>query len=93
MHQMDIILLTHSGRVLFVRLQMAPMEKGRVKIQYRRVQCTPPTGITIVVDRNAGAGGTLRLTVQVGSPRPQTLISSTWECPEAKGLDLKVLGG
>lgn len=44
---------------------MAPMENGKVAIKYRRVQCTPPSGLNIVVDQNAGAGGTLRLTVQV----------------------------
>ena len=45
--------------------QMAPMANGRVQIQYRQVECAPPSNINIVVNQNAGAGGWLRLTVQV----------------------------
>ena len=34
-------------------------------IQYRRVQCTPPTNIIVDVDSNSGTGGFVKMSVTV----------------------------
>jgi hypothetical protein len=44
---------------------MAPMALGRIDIQYRRVECVVPTGMSVVVDQNRGSGGWIRLEVTV----------------------------
>ena len=44
---------------------MAPMLGGRIDIQYRRVQCTPPSNLQIIVDKNSGTGGFLKMSVTV----------------------------
>ena len=46
-------------------MQMAPMLGGRIDIQYRRVQCTPPSNLQIIVDKNSGTGGFLKMSVTV----------------------------
>ena len=44
------------------------MLNGRIDIKYRRVQCTPPANIDVIIDGNSGTGGWLRLSVTVLSP-------------------------
>lgn len=51
-------------------LQIAPMAIGRIDIQYRRVDCTPPLPVSISIDNNVGVGGWLRLVVEVGHTSP-----------------------
>ena len=45
--------------------KISPMSSGRISIQYRRVECVPPQKIVVSVDNNHGAGGWLRLFVEV----------------------------
>lgn len=45
------------------RGQIAPMQYGRIAIQYRRVECTPPSNMRVIIDQNSGAGAWLRLYV------------------------------
>jgi hypothetical protein len=49
------------------------MAIGRIDIQYRRVDCTPPLPVSIAIDNNVGVGGWLRLVVEV---RPASVLSS-----------------
>lgn len=51
-------------------LQIAPMAAGRIDIQYRRVDCTPPNPVSIDIDNNVGSGGWLRLVVEVSTDIP-----------------------
>lgn len=51
----------------FAKLQIAPMLNGRIDIQYRRVECTPPVPVKVQIDGNSGTGGWLRLAVTVCS--------------------------
>jgi len=44
--------------------KIAPMAVGRIDIQYRRVDCTPPLPVSIAIDNNVGVGGWLRLVVE-----------------------------
>ncbi|BDA46491.1 probable Expansin-A7 at N-terminal half [Coccomyxa sp. Obi] len=44
--------------------KMAPMAGGRVDMRYRRVACTPPSDMSVIVDNNRGAGGWIRLQVK-----------------------------
>ena len=46
-------------------VQMAPMLSGRIDIQYRRVQCTPPSNLQVNIDQNSGTGGFLKMSVSV----------------------------
>lgn len=46
-------------------LQIAPMEGGRINIQYRRVECTPPEPLKVNIHANVGVGGWLRIAVEV----------------------------
>ena len=41
--------------------QIAPMSLGRINMQYRRVECTPPSSINVNLDINIGAGSWLRM--------------------------------
>eukprot|EP00884_Botryococcus_braunii_P007083 jgi/Botrbrau1/16376/Bobra.85_2s0001.1 len=43
--------------------KIAPMKGGRIDIMYRRVECTPPSDMRVVIDNNSGAGAWLRLYV------------------------------
>ena len=47
--------------------QIAPMEGGRINIQYRRVECTPPEPLKVNIHANVGVGGWLRIAVEVRS--------------------------
>ena len=40
------------------------MAIGRIDIQYRRVDCTPPEPVQLAIDSNVGVGGWLRLVVE-----------------------------
>lgn len=40
------------------------MALGRIDIQYRRVDCTPPNPVSLAIDNNVGVGGWLRLVVE-----------------------------
>jgi len=51
----------------FAKLQIAPMLNGRIDIQYRRVECTPPVPVKVQIDGNSGTGGWLRIAVTVCS--------------------------
>ncbi len=44
---------------------MAPMALGRIDIEYRRVECTVPQDLNVIIDENRGAGGWIRLQVKV----------------------------
>jgi hypothetical protein len=44
------------------------MAAGRVRIQYRRVECVPPTNLAVYVDQNFGQDKWLRLFVEVRHP-------------------------
>ncbi|CAL5229279.1 g12572 [Coccomyxa viridis] len=44
--------------------KLAPMNTGRINIQYRRVECVPPKPMVISVDSNGGQGAWLRLFVE-----------------------------
>ena len=46
-------------------MQIAPMLNGRIDIKYRRVDCTPPVPVKVLIDGNSGPGGWLRLSVTV----------------------------
>lgn len=50
----------HTGHA-----QIAPMEGGRINIQYRRVECTPPEPLKVNIHANVGVGGWLRIAVEV----------------------------
>ena len=45
--------------------QIAPMEVGRINIQYRRVECTPPEPLLVSINHNYGPGAWLRIVVSV----------------------------
>lgn len=47
--------------------QLANPDTGRIKTQYRRVECTPPGDMQISVMDFRGAGGWIRLTVDVSA--------------------------
>ena len=49
--------------------QIAPMEVGRINIQYRRVECTPPEPLLVSINHNYGPGAWLRIVVSVRAPR------------------------
>ena len=51
-----------------VRLQIAPMEVGRINIQYRRTECTPPEPLNVDINHNFGPGAWLRIVVSVRLP-------------------------
>lgn len=46
-------------------VQISPEASGRINIQYRRVQCVPPSSLAVVVDNNNGPQGWLRMFVTV----------------------------
>lgn len=43
--------------------KIAPMEVGRINIQYRRTECTPPEPLDVDINHNFGAGAWLRIVV------------------------------
>ncbi|CAL8464429.1 g3964 [Coccomyxa elongata] len=43
--------------------KIAPMEVGRINIQYRRVECTPPEPLNVDINYNNGPGAWLRIVV------------------------------
>ena len=45
--------------------KMAPAAGGRIDISYRRVNCVPPTDISVLIDNHRGQGGWLRLQITV----------------------------
>lgn len=53
-------------------LQIAPMEVGRINIQYRRTECTPPEPLDVDINHNFGAGAWLRIVVSVRFPKTLT---------------------
>lgn len=64
--------------ICFSVMQIANPSVGIVDIQYRRVDCQPPANMNIDVTNWSGAGGWLRLTVQVSDPAwpyPSTLAT------------------
>eukprot|EP00884_Botryococcus_braunii_P000413 jgi/Botrbrau1/10372/Bobra.146_2s0010.1 len=44
--------------------KLAPMHLGRVNIQYRRVECVPPSNLVVYADQNYGPDKWLRLFVE-----------------------------
>jgi len=46
------------------------MEVGRIDIQYRRVECTPPEPLLVDINHNNGPGAWLRIVVSVGLLTP-----------------------
>ena len=46
-------------------VQIAPMEVGRINIQYRRTECTPPEPLNVDINHNFGPGAWLRIVVSV----------------------------
>ena len=38
---------------------------GRINIQFRRVECTPPQDLELMVDNNRGGSGWIRLQITV----------------------------
>ena len=58
--------------------KMAPMGNGRVDMRYRRVECHPPSDLSVIVDQNRGAGGWIRLQVKVGAPLVSVLGCPGW---------------
>jgi len=40
------------------------MQGGRINIQYRRVECTPPEPLKVNIHANVGEGGWLRIAVE-----------------------------
>ena len=50
--------------VWVVVMQLAPMAVGRISMQYRRTECTPPEKLKVQINGDSGAGGWLRLNVQ-----------------------------
>ena len=59
---------------VLVRLQIAPMEVGRINIEYRRVECTPPEPLMVSINFNYGPGAWLRIVVSVSNP----IFGSVW---------------
>ena len=55
---------------------MAPMLSGRIDIQYRRVQCTPPSNLQVNIDQNSGTGGFLKMSVSVSPHQLQFFFQS-----------------
>ena len=57
----------HIGKEADVSLQIANPSPngGRVNIQYRRVQCVPPSNLFVSVDNNLGDGAWIRLQITV----------------------------
>jgi hypothetical protein len=53
------------------------MDGGRVDIKYRRVECTPPSDMRVIVDSNSGDGGWLRLYVDVCAYLPPSSVYGT----------------
>lgn len=51
--------------MLSCAMQMSSMLTGRIDIQYRRVQCTPPSNLIVNIDQNSGTGGFLKMSVTV----------------------------
>ncbi|BDA46490.1 probable Expansin-A2 at N-terminal half [Coccomyxa sp. Obi] len=49
--------------------KVAPMALGRIDMRYRRVECKPPSDMTVIVDQNRGAGGWIRLQVKDAAVR------------------------
>eukprot|EP00884_Botryococcus_braunii_P014402 jgi/Botrbrau1/22963/Bobra.0030s0035.1 len=47
--------------------KISPMHLGRINIQYRRVECTPPEPINMNLDVNIGVGSWLRVVVEKGA--------------------------
>ncbi|CAL5220563.1 g2600 [Coccomyxa viridis] len=43
--------------------KIAPMEVGRINIQYRRTECTPPEPLNVDINHNFGPGAWLRIVV------------------------------
>lgn len=43
------------------------MEVGRINIQYRRVECTPPEPLNVDINFNYGPGAWLRIVVSVSN--------------------------
>lgn len=44
------------------------MGLGRINIQYRRVECVPPSNLVVFADQNYGQDKWLRLFVEVRKP-------------------------
>ncbi|CAL8462617.1 g2150 [Coccomyxa elongata] len=65
--------------------KMAPMALGRIDIQYRRVECTVPQDLNVIIDENRGAGGWIRLQVKDAAGRGSVKLvqvkgsNSDWE--------------
>ncbi|BDA46488.1 probable Expansin-A7 [Coccomyxa sp. Obi] len=65
--------------------KMAPMALGRIDIQYRRVECTVPQDLNVIIDQNRGAGGWIRLQVKDAAGRGSVKLvqvkgsNSDWE--------------
>lgn len=53
--------------------QIAPMEVGRIDIQYRRVECTPPEPLLVDINHNNGPGAWLRIVVSVSFLTPRSM--------------------
>ncbi len=51
---------------------------GRINIQSRRVQCTPPTNLVVTVNNNNGNDGWIRLQIQVGMQAPVTVMPQVY---------------
>ena len=60
------------------------MEGGRINIQYRRVECTPPEPLKVNIHANVGVGGWLRIAVEVRSIAADSLCEWPTLCSESK---------
>ena len=66
LYMVGFMLVTcNSDNYLRCSVQIAPMLSGRIDIQYRRVQCTPPSNLVVNIDQNSGTGGFLKMSVSV----------------------------
>lgn len=57
------------------------MEVGRINIQYRRVECTPPEPLLVSINHNYGPGAWLRIVVSVSAPFMLCAILQPFSCP------------
>ncbi|KAK9852113.1 hypothetical protein WJX84_000033 [Apatococcus fuscideae] len=72
--------------------KIAPIGNGRIDIQYRRVECTPPSNMMISVDGNSGAGGWIRLSIKSAADRA-AIKSVQLKGPSSSWVDLNNIWG
>ena len=52
------------------------MALGRINMRYHRVECKPPSDMTVIVDQNRGSGGWIRLQVKVSKHLLASLLAT-----------------